>query len=111
MNDSYELFVRDRLSDIVDRMKEISDNIEKRVDFLNSDVMTTRNDPEVRSLWSKLCLLHMKGIVICEDNLGKESGMCKSIHEPQACIQKLHLSEEETCCGRYFKGKTMPSKK
>ena len=63
MNDSYELFVKDPLSEIVKRMKEISSDIEKRVDSLNSDVMTTRNNPEVRSLWNKLCLLHMKGIV------------------------------------------------
>lgn len=101
---------RDRLSDIIRKMKEISINIERRTKELDADVITTRNDPEIKSLWNKLCLLHMKGVVMCEEDYENDmSELCEFIFQPQACIQVLHLTEEETCCTRYFKRKIIPS--
>jgi hypothetical protein len=89
-------------------MKEFSALIEDRAKELDADVMTTRNDPQIKSFWNKLCLLHMRGIVICEEEYEENKpSECTFIAQPQACIQVLHLAEEKTCCQRYFShGKT-----
>jgi len=48
----------------------------------------------------------MKAMVICEyDSMcNKElAKVCDEILRPRACVEALHLSEEETCCGRFLK--------
>ena len=101
MSDAQETFQRERVNQIANRMKEISDQIERRVKELDLDIMSTRRDPEVRSLWNKLCLLHMRGIVICEEEYsGKRPPACVYIEKPQACVKVLQLAEEQTCCNR-----------
>ena len=97
----------DNLDKIVENMKSLSKEIETKVRALNLDVISTRNDPDVRRLWNKLCLLHMRGVVICEEFGEDKPAACSYIHQPQACIQVLHLTEEETCCNRFFKRKHM----
>ncbi|TRO49607.1 hypothetical protein E2P65_00795 [Candidatus Bathyarchaeota archaeon] len=87
-------------------MKSISKEIETKVRLLDLDVISTRNDPDVKRLWNKLCLLHMRGVVICEQEFGEDKpAACSYISQPQACVQVLHLTEEETCCNRFFKRK------
>jgi hypothetical protein len=83
-------------------MKEISSEIEDKVAELNTDPITTRNDPVVKALWNRLCLLHMRGVLACEDHGFSDSAECRYIQQPQACIKLLHLKEEETCCSRFF---------
>ena len=101
MSDAQETFQRERVNQIAERMRKISDQIEKRVRELDLDIMSTRRDPEVKSLWNKLCLLHMRGIVICEEEYsGERPQACNYIEKPQACIKTLQLAEEQTCCGR-----------
>ncbi len=100
-----DLLLSDNLDKIVENMKSISEEIESRVRTLGLDVISTRNDPDVKRLWNKLCMLHMSGVVICEDFGEDQPAACGYIHQPQACIQFLHLTEEETCCNRFFKRK------
>jgi hypothetical protein len=104
LSDAFETYQRERVTQIAERMREISDQIEKRVKQLDLDVMSMRRDPEVRSLWNKLCLLHMRGIVICEEEYtGAKPAACAYVEEPQACVKVLQLTEEQTCCGRLLK--------
>jgi hypothetical protein len=104
LSDAFETFQKERVTQIAERMKEISDQIERRVKHLNLDVISTRRDPEIRSLWDKLCLLHMRGIVICEEEYaGEKPTACAYVEEPQACVKFLQLAEEQTCCGRLLK--------
>ena len=96
-----ELFLKERLNQIVERMKEISGDIETRINQLDADVISTRKDPLIRNLWNKLCLLHMRGLVICESEYDKDKPeICSYIAKPQACVKFLQLTEEETCCNR-----------
>ena len=86
MNGVHKQFVTERLSEIVDRMKEISFDIERKVEVLDADVITTRNDPKIKALWNNLCLLHMKSIIICEENYENITpDDCNFIYQPQAC--------------------------
>ena len=102
-----ELSINDNLDKIVENMKGISEKIESRVRTLNLDVISMRNDPDVKRLWNKLCLLHMSGVVICEQEFGEDKpAACSYIYQPQACIQVLHLTEEETCCNRFYQRKS-----
>ena len=97
--DGYDDGVMADLKEVIKRLQVVSDAITRRTNELNADVMTMRNDPEIRRLWDQLCVLHMTGFVICE-----ESGLdCEEIRKPQACITRLHLSQEETCCGRFLR--------
>jgi hypothetical protein len=101
LSDAQETFQRERVNQIADRMREISDQIERRVNELDLDIMSTRRDPEVKSLWNRLCLLHMRGIVICEEEYrGERPEACLYIEKPQACVKILQLAEEQTCCNR-----------
>jgi len=95
---------KDNIDLIIENMKKISEEIESRVKTLDVDVISTRNDPTIKNLWNKLCILHMKGTVICEQEYGEDKpGACGYIYQPQACIQVLHLTEEQTCCNRLYK--------
>ena len=96
-----------RLREIGDRMVELSAQIAERTSNLNGDILSIRNDSVIKSLWNRLCLLHMKGIVICEEYEGEEKPVaCATIQKPQACVELLHLAEEQTCCGRLLKRKS-----
>ena len=89
-----------QLIQIVDSMQKISVKIEQRVKEVNSDIITTRKDPKVMELWKELCLLHMKGLIICHEEPNQDPNIVNLVTHPQACINFLHLSEEETCCQR-----------
>ena len=90
------------IQEIVKRMKEISSEIEDRANELDiKSGPLLRLDPKVRVLWRKLCVLHMRGLVLCED-IGYNSEACLFIKEPQACQRILKVPKEETCCGRFF---------
>ena len=72
---------------------------------VGGDVLFKRNHPEIRKIWNSLCKAHMKAMVICIDRPPRDSKMaklCDEIERPRACIEALHLSEEETCCGRFM---------
>ena len=92
-----------KLNLIVDNMRKISKQIEARVETINADVITTRKDPEIVRLWNKLCILHLRGLLLLEKYEKSNPELCEIIKEPQACIAFLHLTEEETCCNRYLK--------
>ena len=91
-----------KLIKIVDSMQKISAKIEQRVKDVNSDIITTRKDQKVKELWNELCILHMKGVLICHEEPNQDPNLINFITKPQACINFLHLSEEETCCRRYI---------
>jgi len=87
-------------------MDKVSDELTKKVSSIDGDVMTIRNNPEVREIWNKLCRLHMKAVVSCEyDGSDNEemAKLCERVLQPRACVEALHLSEEETCCGRFLR--------
>jgi hypothetical protein len=84
----------------------VSGELTKKAGSIDADVITIRNDPEIRKIWNRLCRLHMKGVIACEfDPKGNKETVriCEEILQPRACIDALHLSEEETCCGRFLK--------
>lgn len=83
-------------------MKEISSEIEKRAKEMGAkEKLVLRGDPKIKSLWRKLCVLHMRGLVLCEDIDFLSEG-CRFIEEPQVCQTVLGIPREETCCGRFF---------
>ena len=101
MIEAQEQFLKGSLEQIVKRMKDISNEIETRVNQLDSDIISTRNDSVVRNLWNKLCLLHERGLIICgSDYEGEKPESCSYVSKPQACIKFLQLTEEETCCNK-----------
>lgn len=88
-----------------EEMDRVSEELTRKVRTINADVITTRNHPEVREIWNRLCRLHMKAVVSCEyDNIADEemAKVCEVVLRPRACVEALHLSEEETCCGRFL---------
>jgi len=88
--------------EIVDRMREITAEIEDRAGEMGTkNGRVLREDPQIRRLWRKLCVLHMRGLVVCEET-GYNSEACMFIKEPQACQRILEIPREETCCGRFF---------
>jgi hypothetical protein len=92
-----------RLKEEID---QTSDELRREASRITGDVVAVRNDRKVQKIWSKLCRLHMKAMVICEFDFKHVRGMekvCEGILHPTACIETLHLSEEETCCGRFLK--------
>ena len=90
------------IQNIVNRMKEISTEIEQRAAEMGTrDGFTLRADPTIKTLWRRLCVLHMRGLVTCEDT-GYNTEACLFIKEPQVCQKVLGVPREETCCGRYF---------
>ena len=89
-----------------EEMDKVSDELMKKAERIGGDVMTIRNHPEVKEIWNKLCRLHMKAVVSCEyDSMGDQEmvKVCREIMRPRACVEALHLSEEDTCCGRFLK--------
>ncbi len=89
-----------------EEMDKVSDELTKKVSSIDGDVMTVRNNPEVREIWNRLCRLHMKAVVSCEyDGSDNEemAKLCERVLLPRACVEALHLSEEETCCGRFLR--------
>jgi len=89
-----------------DEIAKTSDELSRKVTSLGVDVLTARDDPDVRSVWSRLCRLHMKAMVSCEyDPINHEqvAKICEELSRPRACVKLLQLSEEETCCARFLK--------
>ena len=87
---------------IVSKMKEVSSEIEKKAEEMGTkDGVVLRADPRIKTLWRKLCVLHMRGLVICEET-GYNTKACRFIKEPQVCQKILKVPREETCCGRIF---------
>jgi hypothetical protein len=103
----------DRKSELLrlrDEITKVSDELSSRVTCLGVDVLTARDDPDVRRVWNKLCRLHMKAMVSCEyDPINHEqvAKVCEELSRPRACVRLLQLSEEETCCARFLKRITM----
>ena len=90
------------IQQIVNKIKEISELINVRAEELGiNDKEHLRQDHEIVSLWRKLCILHMRGLVMCED-MGYSDDSCMYIKEPQVCQTVLGVPKEETCCGRFF---------
>ncbi|MCP8305078.1 MAG: CBS domain-containing protein [archaeon] len=79
-------------------MDVLSHKISSRAAQLNADVITTRTDPVITGLWHILCKYHRKAMVLCAGMGIEKSEICTKLERPQACINALHLSEEETCC-------------
>jgi len=89
-----------------EEMDKVSDELTEKVRTIDGNVITIRNHPEVKEIWNRLCRLHMKAVVSCEyDTIGDKelAKVCEEVVRPRACIEALHLSEEETCCGRFLK--------
>ncbi len=96
----------DKILKLKEEIDKVSDELTKKVRAINADVITTRENPEVKEIWNRLCRLHMKAVVSCEYDPSKDEQMaklCQEILRPKACVEALHLSEEETCCGRFLK--------
>ncbi|MCW4049885.1 MAG: hypothetical protein NWE89_09135 [Candidatus Bathyarchaeota archaeon] len=90
------------IQEMVERMKEITAEIENRAKEIGTKKgRFLRADPQINRLWRKLCVLHMRGLVICEE-IGYNTKACMFIREPQACQKVLEIPREETCCGRFF---------
>jgi len=90
------------IQEIVDRMKEISAEIQIKADQLGTKNKTElRKNPEIVALWRKICVLHMRGLLICEET-GYSDNACIYIRQPQVCQKVLGVPREETCCGRFF---------
>ena len=90
------------IQEIVNRMKEITIEIqEKSKQIGTKNKAELRKNPEIVSLWRKLCVLHMRSLVICED-IGYSDIACSYVREPQVCQTVLGIPKEETCCGRFF---------
>lgn len=100
--------VLDRRSEMLrlrDEINRVSDELAHRITDLCEDIFTTRNDPEIRSIWNRLCRLHMKAMVSCEyDPTNQEEivKLCEELSKPRACVELLCLSEEQTCCARFL---------
>ena len=100
---------KEKMNEILRLKEEIdqtSEELRREASRIKGDVITVRNDPKVQKIWNRLCQLHMKAMVICEfdsKNIRGLEKVCEAILRPTACIETLHLSEEETCCGRFLK--------
>jgi len=91
-----------RLRDAINR---VSDELTHKISHLGTDIMTTRNNPEIRSIWNRLCRLHMKAMVSCQydpTNQEEITKLCHELSKPRACIKLLQLSEETTCCAKFL---------
>ena len=96
------------MKDILELKEEIdklSHALLAKASQVGGDVLFKRDHPEIRKIWNNLCKAHMKAMVVCIDRAPQDSKMatlCDEIERPRACIEALHLSEEETCCGRFM---------
>ncbi len=86
------------LQRIEEEINILSSKIRSRTLELKADVITTRIDPIITDLWHNLCRYHRKAIVLCTGLGNEKPQICDRLETPQACIEALHLSEEETCC-------------
>ena len=87
---------------IVNKIREVSIELQEEAKRIGAeDKATLRKNPEIVNLWHKLCLLHMKGLGLCEDTKYCNNA-CMYIKEPQVCQTVLGIPHEETCCGRFF---------
>jgi hypothetical protein len=93
---------KDNLDLIVENKKNISEEVESRVETLNGDIIFTRNDPTIEPVELTLYASHERGGDLLTGLWGHKPDAC-SYHQPQACIQVLHLTEEATCCNRLYK--------
>lgn len=90
------------IQQIVNKMKELSEEIQDKANEIGlENKPALRKDPEIVSLWRKLCVLHMRGLVFCDEQ-GFSDSSCAYIREPQVCQKVLGIPREETCCGRFF---------
>jgi len=104
----------EELKDIGEAMDNLSTKIQNRASELDADVTTTRSDPVISDLWRDLCRYHRKAVVLCTGMGTDKPDICVKLEKPQACIEALHLSEEETCCTvfrRMMSAKTKTSRK
>jgi CBS domain-containing protein len=102
-----------KLNRIKEEMDNLSMKIVARTSELNGDVITIRNDPIVTDLWHSLCAYHRKAMLLCAGMEESKPEVCIALEKPQACIEALHLSEEEVCCEvfkRKLKGKAEKNK-
>ena len=79
-------------------MDSLSAKITSRANELDADIITIRNDPLITELWHSLCKNHRKATLLCAGIKENKPEVCSIIEKPQACIDALHLSEEEICC-------------
>ena len=57
-----------------DEINKASDELAMKVAQIDGDIITARNNPEIRNAWNRLCRLHMKAMVSCTyDPIHQES--------------------------------------
>ncbi|NWG10016.1 MAG: CBS domain-containing protein [Nitrososphaerales archaeon] len=89
------------MKELMNISKEIdilSYKISSRADKLNADTLTIRSDPVISGLWHNLCRYHRKAMILYAGMGDKKLEILKELERVPACIDVLHLSEEETCC-------------
>ena len=96
--ESTQTEITEELTNISKEIDILSYKISSRAAQLNADVFTTRSDPVITDLWHSLCKYHRKAMVLCTGMGSMKPEICKRLERPQACVDALHLSEEETCC-------------
>ncbi len=90
------------IQQIVNKMKELSNELEEKAKKIGiEDKTVLRKNPDIVNLWRKLCVLHMRSLLICEE-IGYSDNACLYIKQPQVCQTVLGIPQEETCCGRFF---------
>lgn len=62
----------DKILKLKEEIDKVSDELTKKVRAINADVITTRENPEVKEIWNRLCRLHMKAVVSCEYDPSKD---------------------------------------
>lgn len=94
--------VVNRIYTLKTKLDDASEELMKRVNTLNSNVMEIRKDPEVIKIWNSLCQLHRLAIALCTSMGDTIPDICALVLQPQGCVERLHLSDEETCCNRFL---------
>jgi len=87
--------------DVKVAMEEVTKIMLGRIKIIDADVMTLRNDPEIRFYWKRLCNLHKLGLELCKkysEDPKKLPSVFLWVHmTPQICT-RLYLSEERLGC-------------
>jgi hypothetical protein len=79
------------------QIKELCTQIDKRIQELGDvDIMTYRNDPQVKELRGKICDLYREATNMCK-TYGEALKVCEVFKEEPTCLTQLMLSEELTC--------------
>lgn len=86
------------LDKIKDEMNRLSVKLTSRVNEISGDIITIRSDPIVTDLWHSLCRNHRKAMLLCTGMEKNKPQVCAALEKNPACVEMLHLSEEETCC-------------